>query len=495
MERSHLKKYLLGIDIGTSSCKIALFDYLGNIIKEVSKTYTTTYLPGGKVYQNASDWYDSVCKATESLFCDGDIKADEIAGIGIDGMSWSVVAVDINGNPLFPVSIWLDSSSSDIVSNWQKTLDQRSIFSNSGNPLSANYSTAKIYQFKLEHPELYHKTHYFLQSNSFLVYKLTDIFSQDYSQSYALHFFDIKKRCFNTQLCKQFGLDIEKFPKLYESFAVVGEVSLHAAKETGLFPGTPVVAGGLDAACATLGVGVIYENQTQEQGGQAEGMSICTDQCITHPQLICSCHVIPNKWLLQGGTVGGGNALRWFKESVIQNKEEYVELDNRASNIAPGCDGMVFLPYLQGERSPIWDNSAKGLFFGIDYQSTKAHFIRSIMEGVAFSLRHNIETAKESGIEVSQLHAMGGSSKSTVWMQIKADITGIPIIISDCQNATALGAALLAGIGVGIYQNATDAVTKTIRYSQNIIPNKSNNSLYSLIYEKYKKLYKNTKMI
>ena len=257
----------------------------------------------------------------------------------------------------------------------------------------------------------------------------------------------MKKGCWDEKMCKRLGIPMEFLPEICDCDHVVGTVTGKAAAECGLVEGIPVVAGGLDAACGTLGAGVIHSGETQEQGGQAGGMSICTEKYKADPRLILSYHVVPGKWLLQGGTTGGGGVMRWFErefadyERMMKEQTGVSSLDQLnkiAEKVAPGCEGMVFLPYMSGERSPIWNPYAKGVFYGLDFAKTKGHMVRACMEGVALSLRHNLEVAREAGAEADVLRAMGGSANSLLWTQIKSDITGKPIIVPASDTATTL---------------------------------------------------------
>jgi xylulokinase len=269
-------------------------------------------------------------------------------------------------------------------------------------------------------------------------------------------------------------------------------VTKEAAALTGLKAGTPVVAGGLDAACGALGAGVYKAGQTQEQGGQAGGMSICTDKALAHKKLILGTHVVPGLWLLQGGTVGGGGTLKWFRQELGKDLS-FDDLTAEAEKTPAGSDGVVFLPYMAGERSPIWNPDAKGVFYGLSFDKTRGHMIRALLEGVAFSLEHNLRTAAETGVRVDTLNAMGGASNSVLWTQIKADVTGKTIQVPASDTATTLGAAILAGVGCGIYAGYEEAVTRTIRITRTQTPNPENRKVYDRSMELYLTLYENLK--
>lgn len=420
------------------------------------------------------------------------VSAEQIKGIGVDGQSWSAIPVDENGSVLHNTPIWMDTRARHLCEKVKKEIGTDEIFRVAGNDFLPSYVTPKLLWFKEERPEVFQKTHKFLQSNSYIVMKLTGEMSQEYSQCYGIHFFHMEKLSYDMALAEKMGLSPDMMPKLYGCDEIVGSVTEEAAKKTGLKAGTPVVAGGLDAACGALGAGVYRPGETQEQGGQAGGMSICTDKALSHKALILGTHVVPGLWLLQGGTVGGGGALKWFRQE-LGGGMSFDELTAEAAEAPPGSDGVLFLPYMAGERSPIWNPDAKGVFYGLSFDKTRGHLIRSVLEGVAFSLEHNLRTAAETGIHVDTLNAMGGASNSVLWTQIKADVTGKTIRVPSSDTATTLGAAILAGVGCGIYGSYGEAVNRTIRMTRVQEPNPENKAVYDRAMERYLRLYEDLK--
>lgn len=490
--------YLLGIDIGTSSCKAALFDLEGQAVAQVSESYPIFYPCEGWAEQNPEDWWQAVCKATKRLMQQTQINPNQIAGIGVAGQSWSAIPMSAKGDVLGTTPIWMDTRATDICQELKKSIDEDTLFQLSGNPLQPAYTLPKILWYKKHQPEMYRKIDKILQSNSYIVYQMTGVFSQDVSQGYGYQSFDMHKGVFNRTICTEVGLDTNMLPKLYACHDVVGKVTKEAAMKCGLKVGIPVVAGGLDSACGALGTGAIHDGDTQEQGGQAGGMSICLDSYKADPRLILSNHVVPNKWLLQGGTVGGGGVLNWLEKQLgdserqlaIKNQtNSFEELCKLAEKVNPGSNGVIFLPYMAGERSPIWNPQAKGVYYGLDFSKTKGHLIRAGLEGVAYSLKHNLEIAEAADAQVKMLRAMGGAANSHLWTQIKSDITGKEIRVVSTDTTTTLGAALLAGVGTGIYDDFEEAVTKTVKYGRSHTPNNDVAEMYQAGYQKYLAIY------
>lgn len=494
--------YILSIDIGTSSCKVVIFDIDGNVIGSSSKAYNVYYPKKGHAQQDPDEWWQATCEAIKEATLTSGVDKSAIAGIGVDGQSWSAIAIGKDGQVLTQTPIWMDTRAKDICDRLNREVGEDAIFDLCGNSLQPSYTTAKIVWYKENMHDVYRNISTILQSNSFIVYKLTGNMSQDKSQGYGFHCFDMARGKWDYDMARTMGIDTSFLPDIYECHDVVGRVSKEAAMLTGLLEGIPVVAGGLDAACGALGVGVVEAGQTQEQGGQAGGMSICIDEYKAHKALILGYHVIPNLWLLQGGTVGGGGVMRWFEKEFADyersqakylRKSSFDLLNELASEVAPGSDGLVFLPYMMGERSPIWDPNAKGVYYGLDFSKTKGHMVRASMEGVAFSLKHNLDIAREVGVEANELRAMGGAANSHVWTQIKADVTGKEIKVPSSDTATAMGAAILAGVGVGLYKDFEDAANRLVKIKRHHSPNIENCDIYMKNYEIYLELYNNLK--
>ncbi len=485
-------KQLMGIDIGTSACKVAVFDQDGQVLATANEPYKVYYPALGWAEQDPDEWWQAIVAAIKTVLDSPLVDSSLIAGIGIDGQSWSAIPVDKEGNALARTPIWMDTRARDICDRVKDRIGEDEIFKVAGNDFLPSYTTPKMIWFKEEHPDIFTRTYKFLQSNSYIALKLTGIMSQDLSQGYGIHFFDMDKLSYDEDLARKMGLSVDLLPELYGCDQIVGGVTAFAAALTGLKEGTPVVAGGLDAACGTLGAGVYKPGQTQEQGGQAGGMSICQDKPLGDKRLILGTHVVPGLWLLQGGSVGGGGTLKWFRQEFGQDMS-FDDLTAEASQVSAGSDGVVFLPYMSGERSPIWDPDAKGVYYGLGFDKTRGHMIRATLEGVAYSLEHNLRIAYQAGAQVDCLNAMGGAANSALWTQIKADVTGKTIVVPASDTASTLGAAILAGVGTGVYTSYEEAVNKTIAIKKTYQPDMEKHKLYKKRMDLYLELYEDLK--
>lgn len=487
----------LGVDIGTSGCRSIAVDADGRTLAVAQRSYPLHTPAPGWVEQDANDWVAGAFATLAEICASGAFEPAAVRGIGVDGQSWACVPVDEAGRILANTPIWMDTRAQPICDEVLTRVPAADILAVAGNRLSPSYTTAKVLWFQRNAAQVFARTRWFLQCNSVVVMALTGIASQEHSQGYGLHFIDVATGAVDVALAARLGVDPNLFPTAVEPSAVVGGMTSTAARATGVPEGTPVVAGGLDAACGTLGAGVYKVGQTQEQGGQAGGMSIAMDEPKADARLILSRHVVPASWLLQGGTVAGSASLAWLTRQVgaaersaasTSGKDLYEEVSALAASAPVGSGGLVFLPYLSGERSPLWDADARGAFVGLTLTTDRGQLYRAVMEGVAFALRHNLEVAASAGAEVAELLAIGGAARSPLWMQIKADVTGVPITASANENATPLGAAMLAALGTD-GGTVDDLVDRWVQRGVSYPPDPGAAARYDRLYNIYAGLY------
>ncbi|MCA0295841.1 MAG: carbohydrate kinase [Actinobacteria bacterium] len=487
----------LGVDIGTSGCRTIAVDAEGRTLAVADRTYALHTPAPGWVEQDPNDWIEGALDTIAEVCASGTFDPAGVRGIGVDGQSWACVPVDADGRVLANSPIWMDTRCQPLCDEILATVPASEVLALAGNRLSPSYSTAKAIWFERERPDVHARTRWFLQCNSVVVMALTGVASQDRSQDYGWHFIDVATGRADRAAAARLGVDADRIPTSVEPTTVVGGVRAAVAARTGVPEGTPVVAGGLDAACGTLGAGVVRPGQTQEQGGQAGGMSIAMDAPVADERLILSRHVVPGLWLLQGGTVAGAASLAWLTRVVGEaerlaaqagGRDVYEEVSALADGAPVGSGGLVFLPYLSGERSPIWDSDARGAFVGLTLATGRGELYRAVMEGVAMALRHNLEVAASAGAQVAELLAIGGATKSPLWMQIKADTTGLPVVVAANPNATPLGAAMLAAIGTGA-GDAAELVARWVQRGTAFAPDAAAGARYDLLYRTYAGLY------
>lgn len=489
---------VVGIDIGTSACKVSAFTPAGTEVASCTVGYPLLTPHNGHVEQDPVAWREAAFECLRTVTSHPDVDAGAIVAVGVAGQSWACVSLDRDGQPLGATPIWMDTRSKELCASAVERVGAEAIFEVSQNRLSPGYTTGKILWMRANQRDLYARTRWFLQSNSWIVHELTGALTFDISQTYGVHGLRAQDGTADESLCEALGIPLDRLPEVVESSQVVGRVTAQASARTGLLEGTPVVAGGLDAACAALGAGVHAVGDVQEQGGQAGGMSIVVDRPVGDPSLILGRHVIPGVWLLQGGTIAGGASLRWiveqvgaaeYREARSSGRGIYEEVSVAAGASRAGSGGVVFLPYLAGERSPLWDPNARGVLYGLSLSTTRGDMYRAVMEGVAFSLEHNLEVARATGATIGELIAVGGASSSEVWTQIKADVTGQTFKVPATDSATTLGAAMLAGLGVGLWTDAADAIASTVSISRVHEPNAALAEIYARNYQVYRSLY------
>ncbi len=502
--RTMERDILIGIDIGTSGCKTAAYTIDGSVLGTVTEAYNVNRRTALEAEQDAEDWWNAVCLNIQRLINESGVDPKRVMAIGVVGHSWATLPVNRDGRPLHPAMLWLDRRALSECEKIREDIGEDYVLSVSGNRIDPAYCVPKMMWLQNHKPDVYKSAYKFLQSNSYIVHRLTGEFTQDASQGYGYYVFDIKKRDWSEEALEKLQIDPDLLPAVFESDTVVGQLTRQAAEATGLVPGIPVIAGGVDCAAACLGADITEHLETQEQAGQAGGMTICTDRPYRDSRLISGCHVLRERWHLSGGTVSGG-VLNWiyqqvlgtgfYDSSLLEERGPFELLSEEAAQADPGSGGLIFLPYMAGERTPIWDPLAKGVFVGLSYEKRRSEIIRALMEGAALALRHNLEVAAAAGAEPASLVSVGGGSKSAVWCQIKADVTGVPLGVPNMQDGTVFGAAFLAGIGVGAFDDYKAALKRIVKVEKWYEPRSEFRGLYDDLYEAYLLSYQSLKPI
>lgn len=479
--------YLLSFDIGTSSCKTVLFDSSLSIIASASAEYETYYLNNGWQEQDADDWWQAMITTTREILDKTNINPSAIAGVGIDSMSSMALAVDAQGRPLRKGPIWSDRRAekeavylSGIAGEAVRIINQ--------NRFDAASFASKILWYKNNEPDTYDKAKYFFHCNGYLVYKLTGIAATDVSECGLSNLCNTKNSTWADELFIPAGIAPEKLPEIIECSQIAGTITASAAMETGLAAGTPVIAGAMDNTAAVLGLGLSRTGEAYISAGTATNTGICIDSPVNvDNSLLLYRSAIPGLWLINGGVDFGGAGMRWLKNITGLS---YPEIDDLASKSSPFDHNPIFLPYLTGQRAPLWNNDTRGMFFGINPDTSSKQMIRSVMESVAFGIRWVFEMINQKGFRISDIRMTGGCANSPPWLDIFAEILGHPVLIPGEQDASTLGTAILTGVGTGIFSSFEDALKLlTIREAHSPSNNSVIEEYYNQIFALYKNLY------
>jgi len=458
-----MKKYLLGIDIGTSSCKTVLFSLDGSIVSSSSREYETIYGGIGEVEQDPALWWGALCETTQEILKKTCIDAAEICSIGIDSQSSAFIPMD-RDRVLHNALIWTDRRAQKQQLWLEEHVDisrQRAI---NGNRYDASNVGTKALWWKQVHPDEYGATTVILNACGYIVYKLTDKYSCNISEADLSQLTDQKSGAWSDELMEAYGLDKQMFPPIYHGNDVVGGLSEKAASLTGLIPGIPITAGAMDVASTALGSQVYQSGDAVVTGGTVTGIALCSDEFISQNTAHVYHHMIKGKWLYCASIDFGGGSLRWFRDQFMDaeaaHSNTYDLMDNMAREIPSGSDRLIFMPYMVGQRCPEWDSNMTGVFFGLRPQHTKAHCIRAIMEGTAFGLNKIVRMFDADDLHIKRLMIAGGCTKSDVWMDIFSQVLAQSNLFrSEAQELAALGSAIGAGLAVGVYRSWEEAVS------------------------------------
>lgn len=496
-------KYLLGVDIGTTSIKVAVIDDDGKVLGICSSPYHIINSQSGYFEIDSDNLWKSFLKCLNSLFKEK-VDPKKIIGIGISCLCPGLTAIGENGEILVEPIIYSDRRSIEEAEIIKKLVGEDLLFDLTANGVMAGaFSGTSMLWVKRNLPDIYSKIKYFGHLNTLMAYKMTGHFAIDYSNaSYTCLFETTKgsKGGWSELLCEKIGIDIEKLPPLMSSTDIVGKLKNEDLISLGLPENIDVVIGGADTPCATLAAGVTNAGDVCESVGTTNVLTICVDEPIFDKSFINRCHVVDGTWIYQGAISHAGSSYQWFrdnfcqdvlKNSEINDEDSFLLMNREAEKSKAGSGGIVFLPYMSGERSPVWDPYAKGVFFGVSLQSKREDFNRAIMEGCGYGLRQLIEVAESiTGITFNELSSIGGGAKSETWAQIKADITGKNINILDMNDMAPLGAALLAGVGTNIFKDVYEASKKIEKKIFKVIKSNSEHlDIYERGYKVYIKLY------
>ncbi len=479
-------KYLLAVDLGTTSTKTALYDEDLKLVASASLPYETQFPHDGWAEQDGNQWWYAFVNTVKAILQKSGINPGDIGGIGIDSMSSAVLPVSESGECLRPGLIWMDRRATQEQKWMEATLGDR-LWEINGNRCDASNFGPKLLWIKNNEPEIYDQARWFFHANGYMAWKLTGVASTDISEGGMSHLFDLTNGEWSDELIDAMGFDRDRIPPIYQCSDVIGSVNADAAAETGLREGTPVVAGAMDNVAAGMGAGVHKAGEVYVSGGTVTNAGVCINQPNFNKSLINYHHIIPNHWLTVGGVDYGGAGLKWFKDTFTPDLP-WAEVDRLADAAGVREQPSLFLPYMIGQRAPLNNNNTRGVLFGLNPDIKPGNIYRILMEGMAFGTRNVINIVEQSGIEINELFMTGGSANSRVWTQFMADIIGKPFQIPGSMDVAPLGSAIAAGVGTGVIPSFDAAVQKS-QISRNHQPDTSKKDYYDRMYALYLKLF------
>lgn len=496
------KKYLLGVDVGTTSIKVVVIDENAKPLGISSSSYRLITPDQNSVQIDMEDMWNAYLKCIRLLQEGKKLDLSKVAGISISSLCPGLVAMGENGEVLVDAIIYSDRRSTEEAEMILDAVGKDRLFELTANTAMAGaMSGTSMLWIKRHLPEQYEKTKYFGHLNTFMAHRMCGNFAIDYSNASYTNLFETTGGFrWSEELCEKIGIDIEKLPPLHKSTDVVGGLINEELIALGIPQGTPIVIGGGDTACATLAAGVTKAGDVCESVGTTNVLTICVDQPKFDRGFINRCHVVDGTWIYQGALSTTGAAYQWFRDNFCQDliekasgssKNAFAYMNEEADEAEPGCGGLVFLPYMLGERSPIWDPYARGVFFGLSLQTKRKDMNRAVMEGCGYGLRQLSEIAERvTGKKMTEFVSIGGGAKSETWAQIKADITGKDIIILDLNDMAPVGAALLAGVGAGVFKDIYEASDKVDKHDYKVVKSSDKHKdVYEKRYQVYTKLY------
>ncbi len=492
--------FVIGCDVGSQSVKAILLSESGEIIAEAAADYPIEYPQPTWAQQNARDWERATKEAIAKVIIESGVPKEAILAIGLDAQVDGYVAVDKDGAPLHPAIIWMDRRAVAQTEKVKQSHSAKQIFELSGLNLDPYHVAPKIRWLADEHPHLFERARYFLMPGSYIAYFLSGELGIDYSNASSMLLMDIRQRVWSEKLCAIFDIPIDRLPPIYPANQVIGNLRPEIAAEVGLSPKTAIVLGCGDEHAACLGAGVIRPKMVCDITGTAEPVCAVAEVPLFDESGLVEthCHAHPDYWLLENpGFVSGGN-YRWFRDQFGQAEveaarhlqdEAYELLDRLAEEIPHGSDGLILLPCLMGSVTPTWNAATRGVFLGFSLTHTRAHFARAVLEGSAYGLRDIVDRMKEIGLAVEEIRAVGGGARSPLWRQIKADVTGVPVSLTQTVETTALGAAILALHGAGLAQSLDEACDRCVRVIETRYPQPENAAIYAQRYQTYRAAY------
>lgn len=488
--------YVIGCDVGSQGTKVVLLSSTGALAGEAYAGYDIDYPQPLWAEQPVARWIDAIAAAVRQVLTETGISGDRVRALGLGTQVDGVVPIDAAGQALRSGIIWMDRRAGEQCAAVRATMSDTQVFELTGLNLDPTHVAPKIRWLADQQPEIYERAARFLLPGSYLAYHLTGEAAVDYSNASSTMLLDVRTKDWSPEMCRVFGIDVDRLAPVGSATAPLGRLRPVVAEALGLRPDTVVVIGCGDEHAACLGAGVVRPGLVGDIAGTAEPVCAASPTPAFDPTRLIEthCHGDPDLWLLENpGFVSGGN-LRWFRDhfaagAAQPGKSVYQVLDAEAAVVPTGSEGLVFLPCLMGAMAPTWNEYARGTYVGFTLAHGRGHFARALLEGSAFAVRDITDQMRAVGLDLREMRVVGGGARSPLWNQIKADVTGLPVAVPEITETTALGAALLAWVGVGAHATLAEASEQVVRIRERYEPKPAAQAAYAEAYAFYRDAY------
>ncbi|WP_420641726.1 xylulokinase [Candidatus Leptofilum sp.] len=483
-------RYFIGIDSSTTATKALLLAETGAVVGVAASSYDYETPEPLWSEQRPELWWTATANSIQQLLAESGVAGTAVAAIGLTGQMHGLVLLDKKGEVLCPAILWNDQRTGAECDEMRALIGKQRLIDITSNDALTGFTAPKILWVKKHEPEIYGRIAHILLPKDYVRYKLTDGFATDKAGAAGSQLFDVRQRDWSAEVVSKLGIDPTWLPKTFEGTAVTGQLTPQAAELTGLPAGIPVMAGGGDQAANAVGTGAVVDGVVALSLGTSGVVFASSDVPIVEPngRLHAFCHAVPGKWHLMGVMLSAAGSLRWYRDA-FSPEEDFDTLLAPAAHIPAGCEGLLFLPYLTGERTPHPDPLARGGFIGLTVRHGQPHLTRSVLEGVAFGLRDSLELMRGTGLaNITQIRASGGGLRSPLWRQILADVLQAEIVTVNSTEGAAYGAAVLALVGTGVFNSVEAACVELVKVTGKTEPG-GDTAVYNQQYRLYQQLY------
>ncbi len=499
-ERGKIMRYLIGVDIGTSGTKTVLFDENGFAMASSTVEYPLYQPNNGWAEQEPLDWWNASIATIKTVVQKSEVDPADIAGIGLSGQMHGLVMLDGGNNVLRRSIIWCDQRTAKECVEITDRVGAKKLIQITANPALTGFTASKILWVRNNEPDVYARCRHILLPKDYIRFMLTGEYATEVSDASGMQLLDVPGRCWSEQVLDKLGIDPAMLARVYESPEITGYITEEAAALTGLKAGTPVVGGAGDNAAAAVGTGTVLDGRAFTTIGTSGVVYAHTSKIAIDPagRVHTFCCSVPGCWHVMGVTQAAGLSLKWYRDNFCRAEMEtaegmgvdpYMLMDKQAERVPIGSNRLLYLPYLMGERTPHLDPDCRGVFFGLSAIHTRADLLRAVMEGVTFSQRDSVEILRDMGVTIHEMLACGGGGSSPLWRQMLADVFNCDVKTVVSKEGPALGVAILAGVGAGIYKSVEEGCAKVIRKNPAQSPIEENIPVYEDYYGLYKELY------